>query len=436
MDAFGYHHVLEAPPRELINMVDDRHLVALKPTLYSKFECPNCRIMGCEPIESYFPGIHVLGRYRCASCHTGFLRDLPVGFAVEHPLAVDTGTGRLFNTTNAYTWLTAQFLQGYREPCRETVRIERLVRRQCRHVVLLNTLDFLYGHVLLKLYNAQYYLDHHPEMGLVLIVPKALAWLVPRAVAEVWVVDQPLSRAQRWYRSIDAFVQRQLQRFDAVFIAKAYPHPDFSSVDIERFAGVAPFPPTEFLKRPPHITFVARTDRLWFLTRRGKFCYRALNRLWLGDGASRWFVRRQESGMRRTIKCIRRILPEATFTVVGLGRAGALKDLAHDLRFESMDERTERAWCTAYAASQVVVGMHGSNMLLPTALAAGCVEILPYDRYGNLVQDISVRYLDRRQLFHYRFVDEFARPRDIARHVCSMFKHQFAFYRNNLEHTF
>lgn len=57
-----------------------------------------------------------------------------------------------------------------------------------------------------------------------------------------------------------------------------------------------------------------------------------------------------------------------------------------------------------------------------TAHAVGCVEILPYQRYGNIVQDISVRYTDRMQLFMYRFVDEFASPSYVARHVCSMFK--------------
>ena len=87
-----------------------------------------------------------------------------------------------------------------------------------------------------------------------------------------------------------------------------------------------------------------------------------------------------------------------------------------------MDLGTELAWCRMYAGSQVVVGVHGSNMILPTAHAAGCVEILPHDRYGNMVQDISVRYHDRMQLFMYRFTDEFASPRQVARHVVSMFK--------------
>lgn len=417
-------------------MINNKHLVPLKPTLYSDFDCPSCGARGCEPIGMYFPGIHMLGRYRCSNCDTSFLRDLPVGFAVYHPLAVDTSSGSLFNSTKADRWLTEPFLQGYRNPSHKPVPIQRIVHRRCRRVVVLNTLDFLYGHVLLKLYNAQYYLDKHPELGLVLIIPKAFTWLVPKGVAEVWMVDQKLAEAQRWYSSIDAFLQRQLQEHDEVFLGKGYAAPDPSAIDIERFTGIAPFPSEEFLKRPPHITFVVRTDRLWFLSPFSKLCYRALTRLGRRNDVGRWFVRRQDTGIRRTIRSIRKVMPEAAFAVVGLGRPGGLDGLANDLRSEKMDERVEWAWCKAYAASQVVVGVHGSNMLLPTALAAGCVEILPYYKYGVIVSDISVRYADQRQLFHYRFVDEFARPCQIARHVLSMFKNQPVFYRSKLEHIF
>jgi hypothetical protein len=96
-----------------------------------------------------------------------------------------------------------------------------------------------------------------------------------------------------------------------------------------------------------------------------------------------------------------------------------------------MSEEVERAWVKAYAGSQVVVGVHGSNMLLPTAHAAGCVEILPNDRLGNIVQDISVRWHDRMQLFLYRFVDEFASPRKVAAQVVSMFTEFSNYHRNN-----
>lgn len=145
----------------------------------------------------------------------------------------------------------------------------------------------------------------------------------------------------------------------------------------------------------------------------------------------RWQVHAQDRLVRRTMRRVRRVVPGVRFTVVGLGAAGGMGAEVEDLRTRRMDRETELAWCRAYARSQVVVGVHGSNMLLPTAHAAGCVEILPYDRYGNIVQDISVRWADRMQLFLYRFTDEFATPRAMARHIGSMFTDFPVYFRDN-----
>jgi hypothetical protein len=129
-------------------------------------------------------------------------------------------------------------------------------------------------------------------------------------------------------------------------------------------------------------------------------------------------------------------MPNARFTVVGLAKPGGMPAGVADLRTLNMNLDTELAWCRAYAQSQVVVGVHGSNMILPTAHAIGCVEILPYDRYGNIVQDISVRWNDRMQLFMYRFVDEFASPADVSRHVVSMFNDHEVYRLDNQVNIF
>ena len=96
----------------------------------------------------------------------------------------------------------------------------------------------------------------------------------------------------------------------------------------------------------------------------------------------------------------------------------------------------ETAWCNVYSRSHVVIGIHGSNMLLPTALAAGCVEILPTERYGNMVQDIAVRYRDRRQLFLYRFADQYTSPRSVAAKALAIIEHYDRYYKNMCRHLY
>ncbi|MCC6841006.1 MAG: hypothetical protein IT230_12685 [Flavobacteriales bacterium] len=417
-------------------MLPHPHLVPLLPRPASAPDCPACGSREVEASGSVWPGIHVLGAHGCRSCKLDFLQDLPVGFAVDHPMAIGMRKGELFNPTNGPAWIYAPLVRGYHDQWHQEVRMERVVNRTAQRVVVLNTLDYLYGHVLLKLYNAQYYLDKHPELGLVVIVPRMFLWLVPEGVAEVWVVDQRLGEAQRWSTSIDRFVQDQLPRYKEVFLGKGYAHPEFAVMDISRFSKVPPFRLSQFLEQPPKITFVLREDRLWIAGAGTKLMYRIARKLSPNGPLTRWFIHAQDRLVKRSMAHMRKELPTARFAVVGLGRPGGMPPGVEDLRTEKMDAGTELTWCRTYAASQVVVGVHGSNMLLPTAHAAGCVEILPYDRYGNMVQDISVRYHDRMQLFLYRFVDEFAVPRAVARHVVSMFKDFAVYKRDNLVNIF
>jgi hypothetical protein len=145
---------------------------------------------------------------------------------------------------------------------------------------------------------------------------------------------------------------------------------------------------------------------------------------------------RQTWLVKRTIALILKKIPDAKCYVVGLGSTGNFKRYAHDKRKRTVDDSDEREWCSVYAQSHVVIGVHGSNMLLPTAHAAGCVEILPSDRYGNIVQDISVRYADRRQLYFYRFVDQYASPKSVAEKAISIIRNFEIFERNMCRNTY
>ncbi|HEX8041482.1 MAG TPA: hypothetical protein VF490_20180 [Chryseosolibacter sp.] len=242
------------------------------------------------------------------------------------------------------------------------------------------------------------------------------------------IVDLTLRELQASYESIAEFTSRQLERFDRAWISRAYSHPDFTSVDIERFTGIKPFDLQSFYEREPSVTFVLREDRWWFSGRIDYWLYRVARKLrWLKP-ASAILSARQNRLVRNTIRGIWEQFPGAAFTIVGLGATGHFHGFANDRRVLKADAVSEREWCAIYSRSHVVIGFHGSNMLLPTAFAAGCVEILPEDRYGNIVQDISVRYSDRRQLFFYRFVGQYSSPHFVARKAISIVRDYRQFY--------
>ncbi len=58
---------------------------------------------------------------------------------------------------------------------------------------------------------------------------------------------------------------------------------------------------------------------------------------------------------------------------------------------------------------ELVIGVHGSNMLLPTAHAGSLVELIGPERWGNFTQDVLFREAGdcRETFFRYRF----CRPR-------------------------
>lgn len=415
-------------------MKPDRHLIPLHPVPHAPGPCPGCGSGEVRTLRTGFPGIPVLAHCTCDACGLAFTREMPVSHALSHPVTVVDG--RTVDRDRLPGWIVEPFEAGMTDPDPGEVAIERRVYRKADRIVLLNTLDFLYGHVLLKLYNALHYIDRHPDLGLVLLIPRMYEWLIPEGCAEAWIVDLRLGPMQRWHPAIDRFVQERLPGYSEAFLAPAYSHPDMAGADMARFTKVPSFEPSTFTTAPPHVTFVTREDRIWIRNGAMRFLHRVLRRIGPRPLWRAFILGDQDRLIRRTMKRIGRRLPAASFSVVGLGAAASWPDGIEDLRTMRMDVDTEKAWCRAYGRSQVVVGVHGSNMLLPTALAGSCVEILPRQRLENMVQDVTVRYQGRAQLFHYRFVDEFASPAVVASNVVSIFVDRDTFMRNNHVNVF
>jgi len=98
-------------------------------------------------------------------------------------------------------------------------------------------------------------------------------------------------------------------------------------------------------------------------------------------------------------------LPRLDFAVVGIGKPGGFPEWITDLKTLEPGEEIEKKWCERYAQSHVVIGVHGSNMLLPSAHAGAIVELVPNPHWGNLVQDILLLSDDiRESMFRYRFL--------------------------------
>lgn len=338
-------------------------------------------------------GIHVCAVSRCAGCGREIIGDLPAGHALLAPYQLDLAARRLFGNETDRTWLGQPFLDSFRNPAADLVlelRVERLF--PCREVVILNCVDYLYGHALLKLLGAERHLAEAP--GLVVIVQECLRWMVPKGVAEVWTVNISLAKGRNFYPEFDRRVREECQRFEAIYLSPTWPHPSVS--DISRFTGVARH---DFTGDRFRITFIWREDRPWCNRRLPVRVGRRIPHL---KSLLLWW---QNLKVRRLFSRLRRVYPLATMTVAGLGTATRFPSWLEDRRVAQFTDEAERETCVVYAQSRLVIGVHGSSMLLPSAHAGMTLDLMPDDRWANFAQDLIYQETDLRlAAYRYRYL--------------------------------
>ncbi len=392
--------------------------------------CPLCGTQVKGDSDYLFLGMYFLVRQRCPSCKESYLQTLPIGHAREFPLSLSEDGGKMINENHVPSWWGDPLLDMFKDKKQTELPISKKVLRKANRVVLLNCLDDCYGHVFWKLLNADRHLKQ-PYIGLILIIPSSFMWLVPEGVAELWVVDTPLHRLSMAIENLDAFLKEEIKRFDEVYLSKAYVHLDHTQVDISKFIKTKRFDLNEFEKRRPQITFIMREDRFWLANQFDEFLYKACIKFkWLSRFKS-YFIFKQNRLFNRTANTLKEKIPDSNIIATGLGVSGRLNKNIVDRRVEQIDLEMEKKWCDIYAQSHIVFGVHGSNMIIPTSLAAGFVNILPHYKIDNISEDIAFSSNTRYTLFLGRHLAAFSRPGLVVRHMISMIK-LFPQVKNNM----
>lgn len=368
-----------------------------------------------------------LADLQCSGCGREFYGDLPVGHGLYYPMLIERGTGKVHDKYGV-GWFANWLGGSYAHRTNTPIGFSVVERKAINKPLLLNCLDMLYGHCLLKLLNAQYYLDHKPEFDLVVLVPRFLRWLVPDGVAGIWTVELPLNRGIEWNDWLADDLLKRISALGECWLSVAFPHPHPEDYNIERFTGIRPFSIDEWdirMKRPT-ITFIWREDRLWDFEK-PKLMNCLQNRIGAIADKHMAMVHRQRYRVIKLAEILRLEFPDLDFAVVGTGESGEFPAWITDLRHSQIDDSVERTWCDRYASSHVVMGVHGSNMLLPSALAGAVVELMPDERWGNILQDILLRPGDLREtIFRCRIVPVSTPIEHVASLVVSLLNHHFA----------
>jgi hypothetical protein len=382
-------------------------MLPIKPTLQYAASCPYCG--GTLQSQAIlWTGMHLCSESRCSHCQAEIIDALPIAHGLHYPYQVSLKDQKVLGDLRARDWLGEPLLRSLQHPNSTPIMLQKTILRPARQVIILNCIDFLYGHCLLKLLNAQRHLDHQPEYGLVVIVQKFLEWLVPDGVAEIWTVDVPLRSGQDYFPSLNVAIAQELQRFETVQVSEAFSHP--SDFDIERFTKI---PKHDFTAALPRVTFIWRDDRPWI----DAPLLRGLRKWGLPQFA--WII--QNWKVRRLLAKIRAHLPTAQFTVAGLGCATRFPPWIEDRRVCQFTPDLEREQCQIYSQSRLVIGIHGSNMLLPSGQAGMTLNLFRDRRIGNFAQDILYQESDPRiAAYRYRYLPSTVSPDRTARIAISM----------------
>lgn len=359
-------------------------MIQIKPYISTKYAC-SC---GGDFYfsELIWQGLHVCEKLVCYKCYRTRITSLPVNQAGIEQYSFFPESGIILDASEKpvkENWFSSK-LKSISNPVSAPVEIEIEVFKKYDDVLILNTIDYIYGHSLLFLLNLQRIIKSKNRPGIIVLVQPMIKWLIPKQhIAEIWTVKLGFQKMNYFHSDLSEKINAELGRFSTVWLSKGHLIPTNENIEIENFTGIKPF---DFKKRPdrPRITFVWREDpdRLW------------IRNIYLLKGFKKLGFRK----ILLPIHIIRVILffmllkkkfgNGFKYTVAGLGTTGKLPHFIDDQRVKSFDTGNEKYLCGIYAESVLVIGVHGSALLLPSAHAGMAVSLMPSKRWGNYAEDI------------------------------------------------
>jgi hypothetical protein len=395
--------------------------------------CPKCKSKDTLVDSLLFQGIHTLADTVCKACGFKFYHCLPIGHDLLFPIQVSKDGKESFFHPRAKDWLAAPLIKSLGQKPEKRFPIERKVYKDSKQVVIVNCLDNCFGHIFTKVWNTYKLIKSRPELGVIAIIPQRCNWLVPRDIAEIWSVPVELKDSAQMLGGLDEFVKSQLTRFDKVYLSHTFTHLDHTRhIAMEEILKTSRFDLDTFCSSTPQVTFVLREDRFWLNSQWMDFLFKASKKFKLTHWIFPILAWRQRQLVKRTGKKIRQSLPNVLLNCTGLGKSGKLLEGMADYRTDMILPETEFQWNSIFAKSHVVIGVHGSHMLIPSALAAGFVNIVPRFKIEHMVEDTALPYKNRLLHFLGRFLDEYSTSSLVSMHVVRMIS-DFDYVNNNLK---
>lgn len=357
-----------------------------------------------------------LGCFECNACGFRFLMDIPYSLGVVSPCVLDLDSSRVSSTK---PWYAHSLERAYKARSSEPVylTIQRTPKR-C-HCLFVNTLYPCFGDGVSLLLRVNALRDQ----PVIVLVNRALVWLVPEWVAGIWVLERSFSQNIGWSDALTTAIKDNASEHElSLSIPTTFQPCHLSPEELQDFTRIKPFPRDlwiEKLSERPVVTFMWRTDRVWpekhrtgffnsFVARNG-LARKLFVRLRVDP--SEFFARQEQLRcLIRLAEGLRRLLPNLEFVVCGLHRYGKLPSWITDCRVDEFTETTNREWAEQGARSHVLFGVLGSHTVLPGSLSGAYIELVPRSLTANVLTTAPVRATEVRDaIYSYRLI-----PADVS----------------------
>lgn len=368
-------------------------LIELKPRLSLQTRCPYCN---CMDLLEYWiwQGVHFIGIFKCFCCERKFYLTLPTGHAKEFPVAMDENFQAISYPEAPKDWLAVPLINSLQKPKPGFYNFDHQVRRKKEQIIIINCLDTCYGHVLYKLFYSQQYLAQK-EYGLLYLVPENVVWMVPERADELLVVKGRLGELNTFDPELDGFLHRLLKNYDKVFLSESLSEAD------EKVFEKGFFFPMEIIKnkkeiKSKSIVFIIREDRPWIQNRFDYLIFMIYQKWKHLKFLKEYLIKRQIELLEKLSSKLKAHYPQVKLVVSGFvekkdnysGFDSCISNLVADIE-------QEKVWLQKYNDSDIIIGVHGSHMIIPSIFAPSIINIIPPFKNPHTGEDIFRANLDK-----------------------------------------
>lgn len=418
----------------MLEMPQTEGFIEIHPQLKYETHCPLCD-SNVRASDWSIPGLWNLAKIYCYSCKKHFWTDFPFGVGVLAPCFVDIDSGETIRPDGPQ-WYADLTATAWRKSTRKNIEIQVETRYRAKHICLVNCLYPWWGDAVSLLLRINQ-VRRSSDLDIVVVITSNLRWLVPDYVAEVWTIETEFSTRNEstceWNLELSEKIRALVSAHDSCYIPVIFQPAHLTQAELIDFTDIQPFPRHEWnqrLESKPTVTFMWRSERCWSGEPLGtRWLDSRIGRSWVLRPLSQSYKRQLDrqaikEQLRRVITLANELkakIPNLDFGVCGIGKAEKLPAWITDLRSDAIGPGTNQLWCQRGSQSHVLIGVHGSNINLPSGHAGAVLELVPSDKLRNVLTTFLVTCEDPREaLYCYRWLPLDTDPHFMSKTILSI----------------